>query len=105
MNCRMLAIVIAARNSDSGFDGSGAGISAASGPWGSARTSSGIRSGGTPEMSGTGCSSSHNPIGAINASLSTRSGLVAAISAATIPPKECPSSDTRGSSRWSSSSL
>ena len=41
-------------------------------------------------MSGTGWSSRHSPIGAISTSLSTRCGLVAAISAATIPPNEWP---------------
>ena len=56
-------------------------------------------------MSGTGWSSRHSPIGAISTSLSTRSGLVAAISDATIPPNEWPTTVARSMPRWSSSSL
>ena len=48
-----------------------------------------------------GRSSRHSPMGLTSTSFDTRSGLVAATSAATMPPKECPT--TAGARRPSES--
>ena len=81
--------------------GGGAAIIWAAGPVGSANSSGPRSCGAVAIQFATGASSRQSPTGSINASRLTRDGFVAATSAATIPPNECPT--TAGLSSPSSS--